>query len=128
MVVFLFNNVNSFFCYTDKYNNVIKKSIENHNKKQINEITNRFYNKYYNDNNTRRLILGSSPARRGTAVTGIPFEDADQLQIITGVFIDSFYINKSSSNFLYDVIEIYGGREKFYSKFYMNFICPYRYS
>ena len=94
------------------------------NKKQINEITNRFYNKYYNDNNTRRLILGSSPARRGTAVTGIPFEDADQLQIITGVFIDSFYINKSSSSFLYDVIEIYGGREKFYSKFYMNFICP----
>ena len=92
-------------------------------KEQINEITNIFYNKYYNDNNPRRLIMGSSPARRGTAVTGIPFEDADHLQKITGISIDNFYINKSSSNFLYEVIEKYG-TEKFYSKFYMNFVFP----
>lgn len=94
------------------------------NKKQINEITKKFYNKFYNDNNYRRLIIGSSPARRGTAVTGIPYEDAKHLQNITGIHIDNFYINKSSSNFLYDIIEKYGGSEKFYSKFYMNFICP----
>ena len=94
------------------------------NKKQINEITKKFYNKFYNDNNCRRLIIGSSPARRGTAVTGIPYEDAQHLKNITGIHIDNFYINKSSSNFLYDIIEKYGGSEKFYSKFYMNFICP----
>ena len=94
------------------------------NKEQISEITTKFYDKYYNDNNKRRLILGSSPARRGTAVTGIPFEDADHLQKTTGISIDDFYINKSSSNFLYEVIEKYGGSEKFYSKFYMNFVFP----
>lgn len=94
------------------------------NKIQINEITKKFYNMYYNDNNSRRLIIGSSPARRGTAVTGIPYEDAEHLQNTTGIYIDDFYINKSSSNFLYDVIEKYGGSEKFYSKFYMNFVCP----
>lgn len=94
------------------------------NKKRINEITKKFYSMYYNDNNPRRLIIGSSPARRGTAVTGIPYEDAEHLQNTTGIYIDDFYINKSSSNFLYDVIEKYGGSEKFYSKFYMNFVCP----
>lgn len=94
------------------------------NKTQISEITKKFYNMYYNDNNSRRLIIGSSPARRGTAVTGIPYEDAEHLQNTTGIYIDDFYINKSSSNFLYDVIEKYGGSEKFYSKFYMNFVCP----
>ncbi len=94
------------------------------NKKQINEIIEKFYDKYYNDNNPRRLIIGSSPARRGTAVTGIPYEDAEHLQNTTGIYIDDFYINKSSSNFLYDVIEMYGGSQKFYSKFYMNFVCP----
>ena len=94
------------------------------NKNQINEINKNFYNMYYNDNNSRRLIIGSSPARRGTAVTGIPYEDAEHLQNTTGIYIDDFYINKSSSNFLYDVIEKYGGSEKFYSKFYMNFVCP----
>ena len=38
--------------------------------------------------------------------------------------IDKFYINKSSSGFLYDVIEKYGGCQKFYLDFYMNFVCP----
>lgn len=94
------------------------------NKEQIESITTKFYNKYYNDNNKRRLILGSNPARRATAVTGIPFEDAAHLQQEIGIFIDNFYINKSSSDFLYDVIEKYGGCDKFYNDFYMNFVFP----
>lgn len=94
------------------------------NKEQIRLITTKFYNKFYNDNNKRRLILGSNPARRASAVTGIPFEDAIHLQKNTGIFIDNFYVNKSSSNFLYDVIDKYGGCEKFYSDFYMNFVFP----
>lgn len=93
-------------------------------KKQVKEITTAFYQKYYNDTSTRRLILGSSPARRGTAVTGIPFEDATHLQSETGIFIDKFYVNKSSSGFLYDVMKEYGGCKKFYTDFYMNFVCP----
>ena len=93
-------------------------------KDTVNKITLEFYKKLYNDNNKRRLILGSSPARRGTAITGVPFEDAAHLQKETGIMIDKFYINKSSSGFLYDVIETYGGCEKFYSDFYMNFVCP----
>lgn len=91
---------------------------------KIYQIIDIFYHKFYNDNKKRRMILGSSPARRGTAVTGIPYEDAQHLQNQTGIFIDDFYVNKSSSNFLYDVIDTYGGTEKFYNDFYMNFICP----
>lgn len=45
-------------------------------KNLVSEITAAFYQKYYNDNKPRRLILGSSPARRGSALTGVPFEDA----------------------------------------------------
>lgn len=94
------------------------------NKNQIKEITNAFYKKYYNDHNKRYLLLGSSPARKGTATTGIPFEDASHLYQETGIMIDDFYINKSSSNFLYDVMEQYGGCEKFYKDFFMSFVCP----
>lgn len=70
----------------------------------VQSITKAFYEKYYNDNKSRCLILGSSPARRGTAVTGVPFEDAFHIQKETGIMINNFYVNKSSSNFLYDVI------------------------
>lgn len=94
------------------------------NKEKIREITNKFYKKYYNDSNKRYLILGSSPARRGTAVTGIPFEDANHLYKETGIMIDNFYINKSSSDFLYEVMKQYGGCEKFYGDFFMEFVCP----
>lgn len=91
---------------------------------KIKEIINMFYHKYYNDIDKRYLILGSSPARKGTATTGIPFEDANHLYKETGIMIDNFYINKSFSNFLYDVIEQYGGCQQFYKDFFMSFICP----
>ena len=94
------------------------------NRIQIKEITNAFYKKYYNDHNKRYLILGSSPARKGTATTGIPFEDANHLYKETGIMIDNFYINKSSSNSLYDVMEQYGGCQRFYKDFFMSFVCP----
>lgn len=94
------------------------------NKEKIKEITNIFYKKYFDDSNKRYVIFGSSPARKGTSVTGIPFEDANHLFKETGIKIDDFYINHSSSNFLYDVITQYGGCKKFYEDFYMNFVCP----
>ena len=91
------------------------------NKEQIKVITTKFYTRFYNDKKKRRLILGSNPARRASAVTGVPFEDAIHLQKETGIFIDNFYVNKSSSNFLYDVIDEYGGCEKFYNEFCISF-------
>ncbi|MBR3117428.1 MAG: DUF4918 family protein [Bacilli bacterium] len=116
--------------YCDKLSKINIKPFNNYkfinpyNNKRVNEITTKFYNKYYNDNKKRRLIIGSNPARRGTAVTGVPYEDAAHLQNEIGISIDNFYINKLSSNFLYDVIEEYGGCTKFYSDFYMNFVFP----
>lgn len=93
-------------------------------KEQVRKVTTAFYQKYYNDTHPRRLILGISPARRGSAITGVPFEDAKHLHKETGIFIDKFYINQSSTGFLYDVIREYGGCKKFYTDFYMNFVCP----
>ena len=91
---------------------------------QITQITHRFYHRYYHDNKRRFMILGSSPAQRGTALTGVPFEDVNHLQEDTGIFINAFGANKRSSSFLYEVMEKYGGRQKFYKQFYMSFVCP----
>lgn len=93
-------------------------------KDKVWEVSTAFYQKYYNDKRVRRMILGSSPARKGSAVIGVPFEDAGHLQSELGILIDNYYINKSSSGFLFDVINKYGGCEKFYGDFYMNFVCP----
>ena len=60
----------------------------------IEQITQSFYHKFYDDSKKRRIILGSSPARRGTAITGVPYEDAAHLQNQTGIYIENFYVNK----------------------------------
>lgn len=48
-------------------------------------------------------------------------QESKHLQSETGIFMDEFYINKSFTGFLYDVISAYGGCEKFYGDFYINF-------
>ncbi|MFD6334860.1 uracil-DNA glycosylase family protein [Streptomyces niveus] len=93
-------------------------------KERVREVTTAFYNKYYDDDKPRRLVLGSSPARRGTAVTGVPFEDAKLLESETGVDVGGYAVSRPSAGFLHDVISRYGGREKFYADFVMSFVCP----
>lgn len=93
-------------------------------KERVHEVTTAFYRKYYDDDRPRRLVLGSSPARRGTAVTGVPFEDAKLLESETGVDVDGYAVSRSSAGFLHDVIRRYGGRTRFYAEFVMSFVCP----
>ncbi|MFC5804516.1 uracil-DNA glycosylase family protein [Streptomyces formicae] len=93
-------------------------------KERVREVTTAFYHKYYDDDKPRRLVLGSSPARRGTAVTGVPFEDAKLLESETGVDVNGYAVSRPSAGFLHDVISRYGGRDKFYADFVMSFVCP----
>jgi hypothetical protein len=93
-------------------------------KEGVREVTTAFYHKYYDDDKPRRLVLGSSPARRGTAVTGVPFEDAKLLESETGVDVDGYVVSRPSAGFLHDVIRRYGGRDRFYADFVMSFVCP----
>ena len=81
-----------------------------------------FYQHFYCDKNPRRMIIGSSPARRGSVLTGIPFEDSERLAKITGMTTENYHIQKGSSNFLERVMEEFGGVKKFYSSFYMTFV------
>ncbi|MFE9121383.1 uracil-DNA glycosylase family protein [Streptomyces sp. NPDC007172] len=93
-------------------------------KERVLEVTTAFYRKYYNDDRPRRLVLGSSPARRGTAVTGVPFEDARFLESDTGVDVGGYAVSRPSAGFLDNVINRCGGRAKFYADFVMSFVCP----
>ncbi|MFJ5850544.1 uracil-DNA glycosylase family protein [Streptomyces sp. NPDC092903] len=94
-------------------------------KELVRKVTTAFYRRYYDDDRPRRLVLGSSPARRGTAVTGVPFEDAKLLESDTGIDLgDGYAVSRPSAGFLHDVIARYGGRTRFYADFVMSFVCP----
>ncbi|CEA14788.1 MAG: SMUG2 DNA glycosylase family protein [Fermentimonas sp.] len=87
-------------------------------------VMSRFYHKYYNDNKQRRLILGINPSRKGAGVTGVPFTDTKRLATVCGIEMKSAHTHEVSSVFVYDMIEAYGGPERFYSDFYINSPFP----
>ena len=83
-----------------------------------------FYSKYYNDNNSRHLILGINPGRFGGGITGIPFTDPIRLQNICGIENDFQKKQELSSVFVYEMIHSFGGTEFFYNNFYISSISP----
>lgn len=84
----------------------------------------KFYDKYYRDNNTRKLILGINPGRLGAGSTGIPFTDPKRLEEFCHIKMHAPKTHEPSSVFVYKVIQAYGSVEKFYNDFYISSICP----
>ncbi len=83
-----------------------------------------FYDKYYNDNNKRRAILGINPGRHGGGLTGVPFTDFKRLQTVCGINTNGASSHEPSSEFIYRMIAAMGGADDFYQHFYINSVCP----
>jgi hypothetical protein len=119
--VIQFNNELDFTGYLPRDIRVMNPFKEN---SEIIPVTNNFYKRFYNDNNIRKLILGINPGRLGAGVTGIPFTDTKRLSEICKIKIDSVISHEPSSVFVYEMIEKYGGVEKFYGHYFIHAICP----
>jgi len=88
------------------------------------EASSQFYRKYYSDHLPRKLILGINPGRFGAGVTGIPFTDTKRLKEICGIEIGNVVTHETSSVFVYEFIEAYGGASVFYRDYYISAVCP----
>jgi hypothetical protein len=92
--------------------------------KNVMSVSSAFYQKYYNDLLPRHIVLGINPGRFGGGITGIPFTDPKRLVDICGIPFHGEMKHEPSSAFIYEMIDAYGGPEKFYQKIYINSICP----
>jgi len=90
----------------------------------VNGFCKLFYEKYYNDNEPRKLILGINPGRHGAGLTGIPFTDTKRLEKDCGIDTGELHSHETSSVFVYDFINAYSDVESFYKEFFINSICP----
>jgi len=93
-------------------------------RKEVMQVTKTFFEKYYNDNIPRRLLFGINPGRFGGGITGINFTAPRQLKNNCGIdhsFGDS---SELSAEFIYEVIEAYGGAAKFYSEYFISAVSP----
>jgi hypothetical protein len=87
-------------------------------------VVSEFYNKFYSDYSLRHLILGINPGRFGAGITGIPFTDTKRLEEKCGISIQGMKTFEPSSVFIYEMIDAFGGADKFYSKFYISAMSP----
>lgn len=92
--------------------------------KEVMQAVQQFFNKYYNDNHPRRLIFGINPGRFGAGITGINFTGPRQLS--NDCLIDHPFGNSSelSAEFIYEVIQKYGGAENFYADHFITAVSP----
>jgi hypothetical protein len=94
------------------------------NNQEVISAVSKFYRKYYSDNKERHLILGINPGRFGAGVTGIPFTDTIRLNDKCGISISGIKSYETSSVFIYEMIDQYGGAEKFYGDFFISSVSP----
>ena len=87
-------------------------------------VCQKFYERYYNDNVQRTLLLGINPGRFGSGTTGISFTDPIRLEQACG--IENRFPKKPelSSDFVYRMIAAFGGPEKFYAKYFVSAVSP----
>lgn len=83
-----------------------------------------FYKKFYNDNCQRIFIFGINPGRFGGGITGVPFTDPIRLENECGIENGFKKQAELSSIFVYEVINAYGGAEKFYRDFFITALSP----
>lgn len=91
---------------------------------EVLNVLDTFLDRFYNDNNKRILLLGINPGRYGAGVTGINFTAPRQLNTVLN--IESPFGNQSelSADFVYEVIDAFGGPQQFYSHCFLSSVCP----
>jgi len=91
---------------------------------EVQKITKLFFKKFYADTKPRCLLLGINPGRFGAGITGINFTAPKQLKDNCGIRHPFKTSSELSAEFIYDVIDSYGGVDAFYQDWFIGAMCP----
>lgn len=90
----------------------------------VQAIVAQFYTKFYADTQPRVYMLGINPGRFGAGVTGLSFTTPQNLARYCGIPNNLPPTPELSSRFIYRVIEVFGGVEAFYGRFFLSSLYP----
>jgi len=91
---------------------------------EVQKICSEFFNKFYADGHPGNLILGINPGRFGAGITGITFTDPIRLEEICEIQNPFDKKQELSSVFIYDMIEAFGGVQKFFTNYFLSAVSP----
>jgi hypothetical protein len=91
---------------------------------QVIQIVEKFFRKYFNDDHPRSIMLGINPGRHGAGITGVNFTAPKQLKDHCGIDHHFKTSSELSAEFIYEMIEAYGGVKQFYQDWFIGSVCP----
>jgi hypothetical protein len=91
---------------------------------EVMKVVKKFLDTYYKDACRRTLMFGINPGRFGAGVTGVNFTAPRQLFEQCGIAHSFKNQSELSAEFIYEMINRYGGPGKFYSKYFIGSVCP----
>lgn len=91
---------------------------------EVDRIVREFHHKYFNDDRSRKLMLGINPGRLGAGSTGLCFTDTKRCESDLGIPVNGFRTHEPSSDFFYRMVRAMGGADVFYHDVYVQAICP----
>lgn len=91
---------------------------------EVMKLVKQFLHTFYNDHRQRRLMLGINPGRFGAGLTGINFTAPRQLKNNCGIDHNMGNTSELSAEFIYEMIEEYGGAHQFYSNWFIGAVSP----
>jgi len=98
--------------------------INPYSNKEVNNAVQRFFKKYFDDNENRVFVFGINPGRFGGGLTGISFTDPVALREECGIENDLGDRQELSSKFIYKMIKEYGGVKNFYTNIFITALYP----
>jgi hypothetical protein len=93
-------------------------------KEDVQQACHQFYHRFYDDHTPRRIILGINPGRFGAGITGIPFTDPIRLTEDCGIENRFEKKGELSAQFIYMLIDVMGGPELFYKRYFIGAVSP----
>lgn len=92
--------------------------------KHVREILRAYFDCFFADERQRVFVIGINPGRFGAGVTGIAFTDPAALEKYCALPNKWDKKTESSSRFIYQFIEQWGGVGKFTKNFFLTATCP----
>jgi len=94
---------------------------------RVMETVKKFFQKFYHDNNPRRLMLGINPGRFGAGIAGVNFTAPKQMRENCGIDHPWGNGTELSAEFIYEMITAYGGPASFYGTHFIGAVSPLGY-
>jgi hypothetical protein len=90
----------------------------------VQQYVRRFLDRYFSDNRRRILVFGINPGRFGAGITGITFTDPVALENFCGIPSDLPKRRETSSVFVYEFADRFGGPAKLFGDFFLTAVSP----